>query len=189
MCDLPIIVVSYDETEASPYRDDPVYPVTVLDAVIGEAITGKKRSALFKSNLVGLGEALNSDPSRGTAESHLLEIELMSEEENPIRRRIKQMQMDLPIIFDLEIYPLHDRPGYVGSRRSILGGLKISGSICRKQVLLAYDVYVRAINCSACNTFELANVLSEYGLARKAIQTVGISVEPWQRLLEETPYT
>lgn len=185
-CDLPIVIVSYPETEPS---FDPDCPVTVLDAVIGEVLSGGKRQELVNSNLDQLGEALGSDPSGETADSYLLEIEVMAEQENPIRRRIKQMQTELPVSFGLHIHPLDDRPGYVGARQSILGGLELSGQVSRQQVLLAFDAYVRTVNCSGCYAFDLANLLAEYGLARKAIRTVGKSKEAWQKLQEETPWT
>jgi len=185
-CDLPLIIVSYPETEPGA---DPDCPVTVLDAVIGEVLEGRKRQQLVNSNLDQLGEALGSDPSGETADSYLLEIEVMAEQENPIRRRIKQMQTELPVSFGLHIHPLHDRPGYVGARQSILGGIELSGQTFRRQELLTYDAYVRTVNCSGCDAFDLANLLGGYGLARKAIRTVGKSKEAWQKLQEETPWT
>lgn len=185
-CDLPIIVVSYPETEIG---FDPNCPVTVLDAVIGEVLSGRKRQELVGSNLDNLGEALGSDPSGETVDSYLLEFEVMAELENPIRRRIKKIQKELPVSFGEQVHPLHDRPEYVGARQSILGGIKLSGQISRKQVLLTYDAYVRTINCSSCDAFVLANLLAEYGLARKAIRTVGKSKEAWQKLQKEIPWT
>lgn len=185
-CDLPIVVVSYPETEPS---FDPDCPVTVLDAVIGEVLVGRKRGELVNSNLDNLGEVLASDPSGETADSYLLEIEVMAEQENPIRRRITQMQTELPVSFGLHIHPLHDRPGYVGARQSILGSIELSGQTSRQQVLLTYDAYVRTVSCWGCDAFDLANLLAEYGLARKAIRTVGRSTEAWQKLQKETPWT
>jgi len=168
-CGLPIIIVSYPETEPN---SDPDCPVTVLDAVIGEVIAGLKHQKLV--NLGQLGEALESDPSGEAADSYLLEIEVLSEQENPIRRRIKQMQRELPVSFGLHIHPLDDCPGYVGARQSILGGIQLSGQKSRQQVLLTYDAYVRTVNCLGCDAFELANLLAEYGLARKAGEKKGV---------------
>lgn len=185
-CDLPIVVVSYPETELG---FDPNCHVTVLDAVIGEVLTGRKRQELVSSNLDDLGEALGSDPSGETVDSYLLEFEVMAEQENPIRRWIKKMQTELPVSFGEQIHPLHDRPGYVGARQSILGGIELSRQISRQQVLLTYDAYVRTVNCLSCDAFGLANLLAEYGLARKAIRTVGKSKEAWQKLQKETPWT
>ena len=189
LCDLPIVVVSYDETETSLYPDDPAYPVTVLDAVIGEVLAGRNRQELVNSNLNELGEILATDPSRDTAFSHLIDLEVTAEQENPIRRRITQMKMELPVSFGQQIHPLHDRPGYVGSRQSILGGIEVSGQSCRQQVLLNYDAYVRTVNCLGCSAFDLATLLAEYGLSRKAIRTVGRSREAWEKLRNETPFT
>ncbi len=185
-CDLPIVVVSYPETE--PYAD-PDCPVTVLDAVIGEVITGRKRQELVASSHDDLGAALENDPSGETADSLLLEIEVIAEHENPIRRRIRKMQSDLPVSFGEQFHPLRDRPGYVGARRSILGGIEVRGQVSRQQILLKCDVYVRTVNCRACEPFDLANLLAEYSLTRKAVRTVGTSSKTWQRLQAETPWT
>lgn len=185
-CDVPIVVVSYPETQPG---FDPDCPVTVLDAVIGEVLAARKRQGLVSSNLDNLGKALASDPSRETAETYLLEIEVLAEQENPIRRRIKQMQTELPVSFGLHIHPLRDRHGYVGARQTILGGIDLSGKLSRQQVLLTCDAYVRTVNCSGCDAFDLANLLAEYGLARKAIRTIGKSKEAWQKLQNETPWT
>jgi hypothetical protein len=185
MCDLPIVVVSYPETEPS---FDPDSPVTVLDTVIGEVLAGRKRQELVNSGLDELGEMLATDPARDTAYSYLAEIEVMAEQENPIRRRIAQMQMELPVSFGQQIHPLHDKPGYIGARQSILGGIELAGQSCRRQELLTYDAYVRTVNCSGCSAFDLANLLAEYGLTRKALRTVGRSREAWQKLRNETPF-
>jgi hypothetical protein len=184
-CDLPIVIVSYPETEPAAFGPD--CPVTVLDAVIGEVLAGRKRQQLV--DLDQLGEALENDPSGETADCYLLEIEVLAEQENPIRRRVKHMQTELPVSFGLQIHPLNDRPGYVGARQSILGGISLCGQDSRQQVLLNYDAYVRPVNCSGCDAFDLANLLAEYGLARKALNTVGKSKEAWQKRLEETPWT
>lgn len=163
--------------------------MTVLDTVISEVLEGRKRQQLFISSLDQLGEELESDPSGETVESHLLEIETLAEQENPIRRRIRQMQRELPVSFGLHIHPLNNRPGYVGARQLIQGGIELAGQVSRHKVLLSYDVYVRTVNCSGCNAFDLANLLAEYGLARKATRTIGESSDAWQRLQEESPWT
>ena len=186
MCDLPIVVVSYPETEPGFDLD---IPVTALDAVIAEVLAGRRRQELWKSDLDELGEMLASDPSGDTADSFLMGIEIMADMENPIRRRIQEMQTELPVPFNQQIHPLNDRPGYVGARQSILGGINLSGQSCREQVLLTCEAYVRTVNCSGCSAFDLANLLAAYGLLRKAIRTVGRSREAWQRLLNETPFT
>jgi hypothetical protein len=186
LCGLPIVVVSYPETESV---NDPDCPVTILDAVIGEVVEGLKRQELVNLNLNQLGESLESDPSRETAEMLILEIETMAEEENPIKRKIRQMHKELPVSFGLQIYPLHDRPGYIGARQTIDGGIMISRQKSQRKVLLSYDVYVRSINCMGCDAFNLANLLAEYGLAKKAIRVVGKSPDAWRKLQEETPWT
>ena len=184
--DLPIVVVSYPETE--PFAD-PDCPVTVLDAVIGEVITERKRQQLVASRSDHLGAALEDDPSGETTDSLLLEIEVIAEQENPIRCRIREMQNGLPVSFGEQFHPLKDRPGYVGARRSIIGGIEVREQKLRQQILLNYDVYVRPVNCSGCDPFHLANLLAEYGLTRKAIRMVGTSSQEWQKLQAETPWT
>jgi hypothetical protein len=183
-CDLPIVIVSYPESEPTFDTD---CPVTVLDAVIGEVLESRKHKELV--NLEQLGDAWQSDPSGETADCYLLEIEVTAGQGNPIRRMIKQIQTELPVSFGLHIHPLDDRPGYVGARQSILGGIELSGNKWRQQVLLSYDAYIRGLNCVECDAFQLANLLAVYGLARKAIRTVGKSVEAWHKLRENTPWT
>ncbi len=186
LCCHPIVVVSYPETEPG---FDPDSPVTVLDAIIGEVILSKKRQELVSQNIDELGEALASNSSRELVYSHLDEIEVNAEQDNPIRRRITEMQAELPRLFGQHTQPLNDRPGYVGIRQSLIGGFEMSGNQCRQQVLVTYDAYVRTVNCSACSAFDLANLLAEYGLSRKAIRTVGGTMEAWRKLLIETPFT
>jgi hypothetical protein len=185
-CGLPIVVVSYPETETAV---DPDCPVTVLDAVIGEVLTERARQVLGNSRSQELGQAMEHDPSGDTAGSLLLEIEVVAERENPIRRRIRELQRTLPLSFGEQYHFLDNRPGYVGARQSIRGGIEISEGVLREQVLLSYDAYVRAVNCSGCDTFWLARLLAEYGLTRKAIRTVGTSPAAWQKLQAETPWT
>lgn len=184
-CDLPIVVVSYPETEPAV---DPDCPVTVLDAVIGEVLTGRARQDLVNSRSQELGQAMEDDPSGDTADSLLVEIEVMAEQENPIRRRIRELQRSLPVSFGEEYHFLDDRLGYVGARQSIRGGIEISGGVLREQILLSYDAHVRAVNCSGCDTFWLARLLAEYGLTRKAVRTVGSSSAAWQKLKVDTPW-
>jgi len=186
MCDLAMVVVSYPETETS---FDPDGPVTVLDTIIGEVLVGRKRHSLLNSGVGKLDEELATTSTKRTAFSFLTEIEMMAEQENPIRRRTKQMQKELPVYFDQHIHALHDRPGYVGARQSILGGMEIASRSAKQQALLTYDAYVRTVNCLGCRAFDLANLLAEYGLLRKALRKVGTSREAWQKLRNETPFT
>ncbi|MEW6355072.1 MAG: DUF2726 domain-containing protein [Planctomycetota bacterium] len=190
-CGLPIVVVSYPEIEPA---DDPDCPVMVLDGVIGEVLASQKFQKLLRSNLDQLSEALENDPSGETAQLDLWGLEILADEENPIRRRIQEMTRELPDaigrrIHGERIHPLKDRPGYIGARQEIVGGIHISEQLSRRQVLLSYDAYVRTLNCPGCHAFCLANLLAQYGLARKAIRTVGKSTDAWQKLLQGTPWT
>ena len=185
-CGLPIVVVSYPETEPSFAPD---CPVTVLDAVIGEVLTGRACQNLINSHMQQFSEAMEEDPSGEAAEMLMMEIEVMAEQENPIRRRIRELRRRLPLDFGMELSFLDDRPGYTGARHSIRGGVRYSAEKTMEQVLMSYETYVRTVNCLGCDASRLANLLAEYGLARKAIRTIGISQASWQKLIDETPWT
>ncbi|MBN1227637.1 MAG: hypothetical protein JXA79_11650 [Deltaproteobacteria bacterium] len=113
----------------------------------------------------------------------------MAEQENPIRRKIREMRRRIPLKYGIQFSFLENRPGYTGASHSIRGGRKYSGGKSMEQTLVSYETYVRTVNCLGCDERILANLLAEYGLARRAIRTLGTSKALWQKLLDDTPWT
>ena len=104
---------------------------------------------------------------------------------HPIRRKAQEIAQKLPLWDDC-IEFLHDRKGYVGVRRAIIGSDKFA---LRPQILLAASVYVRHLNCTHCDAVMLADCIAEYCLAKKALREIGLDPASWRKLLEETSET
>jgi hypothetical protein len=179
----PLVVVSFPETEP---LEESGNAITVLDAIIGEVRATIGLQHLVSSHTDAFDAAFAADPSGDAGDWVMSALEIRSDYNNhPIRRKAQAIAQKLPL-WDDRIEFLHDREGYVGVRRAIIGGNKFA---LRPQILLAASVYVRHLNCTHCDAVTLADCIAEYCLAKKALRKVGLDPAAWWKLLEEIPET
>ena len=182
----PLVVVSFLETDLLEASEN---AITVLDGIIGEvrATIGLQRLVASHNNL--LGDALCRDPSGLAADWIMSGLEVQSDfENNPLRRTAMEIGSRLPI-WGIDMEFLRDREGYVGVRRSIVGGREFGSDCDKKQVLLAASVYMRPLNCIRCDAVTIADCIAEYCLATKARRDIGFELAAWRKLVQETPWT
>jgi len=181
---VPLVVVSFPETDLLEESDS---AITVLDAVIGEIRACIGTHQLIASHTEAFTEAYDEDPT-GEAAGYVLDaLEFQSDlENNPIRRKTLEIFRKLPFS-GVSMGFLRDREkeGYVGIRRSIIGGTHISENFSSKKVLLSTSIYIRDLDGSV----NLADCIAHYCLARKALREVGTDPAAWKKLLDETPWT
>ena len=182
----PLVVVSFVETDLLEESEN---AITVLDGIIGEIreTIGLQHLVASHSNL--LGDALSRDPSGAAADWIMSGLEVQSAyENNPLRRKSMQIRSKLPISgFDTEF--LRDREGYIGVRRSFVGGWELSSNCHKQQILLAASVYMRPFNSIRCDAIAIADCVAEYCLATKARRDIGYDPAAWRKLVQETPWT
>src|SRR5262249_53836801 len=176
----PLVIVSFPET--APFEESG-NAITVLDAIIGEVRATIGLQHLVSSHTEAFADAFVADPSGEAADWVMTALEVRSNHNNhPIRRKAQEIARKLPLWDDC-IEFLHDREGYVGVRRAIIGGNKFA---LRPQILLAASVYVRHLNCTHCDAVMLADCIAEYCLATKALREIGLDPAAWRKLSEET---
>jgi hypothetical protein len=178
----PLVIVSFPETEL---LEESGSAITVLDAIIGEVRARIGLQHLIASHI----DAFTDDPSGEATDWVMSALEVRTNHKNhPIRRKTQEIAQKLPLWGDC-IEFLHDREGYVGVRRAIIGGINFSQNGSKQQVLLAASIYVRNLDSTHCDTVNLADCIAEYCLAKKALREVGLDPVAWKKLADETPWT
>ena len=191
-CDLagvPLVIVSYEETNTVLNSNQ---RLTVLDAIIGEVLTGNLVCSRIQ-DLCKSGD-LDKVSSVEAAEWLITEIEIESKyEANPIR--LKTLQMKNQIGHNgYSVEWLYNRKGYAGARYSINHGVSVEwnesdGSTIKHKNLLSATIYIREVNCSIVDTPNLLEAIGEYCLYTKAIREVGTDPKAWAKLSKTTPWT
>ena len=182
----PLVIVSFPETELLKESGS---AITVLDAIIGEVRARIGLKGLITSHIDAFADACTDDPSGEVTDWMMSALEVHTNQINhPIRRKTQEIAKQLPLWGDC-IEFLHDREGYVGVRRAIIGGIDFSQNGSKQQVLLAVSIYVRNLDSTHCDPVNLADCIAEYCLAKKALREVGLDPVAWKKLADETPWT
>lgn len=182
----PLVIVSFPETEP---LEESGSAITVLDAIIGEVQATIGLQHLISSHTDAFADAFTEDPSGETADWVMSALEVHNDRKNhPIRRKTQEIAQKLPL-WGYFIEFLHNREGYAGVRRAIIGGIEVTQNGSKQQVLLSASVYVRDLNCTHCNAVNLADCIAEYCLAKKALREIGLDPTAWEKLADETPWT
>lgn len=183
--DFPLVIVSYPETEPLWESED---ALMILDAIIGEVLGAIHTSEVVTEHMDEISSALEHDQSGEDAGWKLFDIEMESQlTRNPIRRKTAELSKKIPVS-GLEMQSLRDRPGYVGGRFTIQGGIHVERGIFRMQDLVSVDVYLRDLNCPGCSAPALLESVGEYLLVRKALHKVGINATAWRDLMQSAPW-
>lgn len=184
---MPLVIISFPETQLINESNG---AITILDAIIGNVRAFLGLQELINLNHNSFSEVMADDPTGEMADYLFLTLEVQSDiENNPIGRKTREMFRLLPITQMEHIEMLKDRPGYIGSRKIIRGGFKLTSEYSEEKILLSTSIYVRELNCIGCNSWVLADCIAEYCLAKQALEKVGTDPNAWQKLSDETPWT
>lgn len=179
----PLVVVSYQECQ--DLKESNGF-LMIIDAIIGKAIERRYFEKNYQSYFKRLSEAANIGEE--AIANEVLEMEVITEHQNPIRRKISEITKKFPFWDEQIVFPNRQGDNIVGNFY-LMGGLHISGNESKRQKLVDLTIAMRGVNFLGCQDWELFNLIGEYCLARKVEKVLGHNKKAWETAIKETPWT
>jgi len=181
---IPMIAVSYEETDLLEKSDD---YISVLDVIIGNALEKRDfRKHYLKYNKM-LSDAYEFG-GRKSMELADLEINLLNEQANPVKEKIKKITEKFPFWSGQVIFPPKNNEHLKGQFR-LASGKKIESNVRYEKVLINIEISIRHVGISQIDCLSIFNTVGEYCLARKAQRLLGTDLDKWKELDEKATWT
>ncbi|MBN8680656.1 MAG: DUF2726 domain-containing protein [Chitinophagales bacterium] len=181
---VPMIIVSYPECDLLIESED---YITILDAIIGDAIEKKVRVDNYSEHIERLSNAW-SFGGEEAAETTEMEIYLEVEEHNPIKRKIREITSKFPFWHTQILFPkIVDNT--IEGEFHLKAGRHIENYNSRSQKIVSTKISMRAIGTNDSDFIWLFNTIGEYCLCRKTEKILGYDNEKWELTIQETAWT
>ena len=180
---VPLVVVSFKECEFINQRRD---MLMVLDAIIGQALEHKYYKENISEHSQKLAEAFEFGGSEA-AEMYSIKMDIMAEQMNPIKRKIREITDKFPFWSHQIVFP-RKTGDHVEGRFYLSGGMKTIDGKMKRKVLLFVDIAMREVNIFCCETWQIFNTIGEYCLARKTETVIGYDRASWERAIEKAQW-
>lgn len=181
---VPMIVVSYPECDLLEESED---QITILDAIIGDAIEKKVRRYNHEKHIERLSNAWDFG---GEAASEITELEIYLEVEdhNPIKQKIRKITNKFPFWHDQILFPkiIDD---VIEGEFHLKAGIQIESNNSRSQKIVTTKISMRAIGVNTSDYIWLFNTIGEYCLCRKTEKILGFDSEKWNLVAQNTEMT
>jgi hypothetical protein len=179
----PLVVLSFNECEFLNQRSD---MLMVIDAIIGQALEYQYYNKNYAEHIEGISNALQSGGEEA-AEMYTIEMEVMAEQMNPIKKKTKEIASKFPFWGKQIVFP-RKKDDHIEGRFYLSAGVKVVDGKLKRKALLLVDISMREINFVGCDTWQIFNSIGEYCLARKAEATIGSDPASWQRAMQEAQW-
>lgn len=123
-----------------------------------------------------------------SAELASIEIEIINEQYNPVKRKIKEITKKFPSWPMQIVFPQEQGDWLIGKVSLNYGINTINGSLHTKK-LLEFDLKIRKVGVFDSDCLFIFNTIGEYCLARKTEREIGIDKEKWKKIIEKTDWT
>lgn len=181
---VPMLVVSYEESNLLSESGD---WISILDVIIGDAI--EKRH--YEKNYIRYIEMLSEAYEFGgqeSAELASIEIEIINEEYNPVKRKIKEITKKFPR-WPMQIVSPQKQGDWLAGKFCLNYGFNTINGCLNTKKLLGLDLKIRKVGVFDSDCLFLFNTIGEYCLARKTEREIGYDKEKWKELIEKTEWT
>jgi len=180
---VPLVVLSFYECEFINQSND---MLMVLDAVIGQALEYQYYNKNFSEHSKKLSEAFEFGGSEA-AEIYSIEMDIMAEQMNPIKNKIKEITKKFPFWPYQIVFP-RKKADHVEGRFCLRSGIKTVEGKMKQKVLLFVDIAMREVNFIGCENWQIFNTIGEYCLARKTEKIIGYDRASWERAVEQAQW-
>jgi hypothetical protein len=180
----PIVIISYQECELLRESNE---MITLLDIIIGDAL----EKLNYQKNYSNYNQMISSAFEHGgkeSAELATIEIDIINEQCNPIKRKIKNITKNFPFWTTQIIFP-ETKGDELQGRFYLHYGLLTKNNIIYTKKLLFVDISIRQVNTYKSDSLFLFNTIGEYCLAKKAEKMLGKNKVKWEELIEKTEWT
>jgi len=180
---VPLVVLSFNECDFINQSND---MLMVVDAIIGQALEYQYYNKNISEHTQKLSEAFEFGGSKA-AEMYSIEIDVMAEQMNPIKNKIKEITNKFPFWTHQIVFP-RKKADHVEGRFYLDAGIKIIDSRMKRKVLLFVDIAMREVNFIGCENWQIFNTIGEYCLARKTEKIIGYDPASWERAIEQAQW-
>lgn len=181
---VPMIVVSYPECELLKESED---QITILDAIIGDAIEKKVRGDNYRKHIEKLSNAWDFG-GKEAAEITEMEIYLEVEGHNPVKRKIREITSKFPFWGQQVLFPQVIDNMIEGEFHLKAATHIESGNSCSQKIVTT-KVSMRTTGVNTSDSIWLFNTIGEYCLCRKTEKILGYDSEKWSLALQNTEMT
>lgn len=181
---VPMIVVSYNESNLLPESGD---WISILDAIIGDAIEKRAHEKNYSKYIKMLTEAYEFG-GQESAEMTTIEIEMINEQYNPIKRKIRELNSKFPKSTTQIVFPKEEGNWLVGKFK-LTSGLKTVGKDFYQKIMMEIELKIRKVGVFEDDCTFLFNTIGEYCLARKIERELGSDLKKWTELNKKTEWT
>jgi hypothetical protein len=179
----PLVVLSFNECGFLNQSND---MLMVVDAIIGQALEYQYYNKNISEHTQKLSEAFEFGGSEA-AEMYSIEMEIMAEQVNPIKTKIKEMTRKFPRWPHQIVFP-QKKDDHVEGRFYLTAGMKTIDGKMKRKVLLFVDVAMREVNFIGCENWQILNTIGEYCLARKTETVIGYDFESWEKAINNAEW-
>lgn len=180
---VPLVVLSFDECDFINQSND---MLMVVDAIIGQALEYQYYNKNISEHTQKLSEAFEFGGSEA-AEMYSIEMDVMAEQMNPIKSKIKEITNKFPFWTHQIVFP-RKKADHVEGRFCLSAGIKTIDGKMKRKVLLFVDIAMREVNFIACETWQIFNTIGEYCLARKTETMIGYDRASWERAINQAEW-
>jgi hypothetical protein len=183
LVNMPLVVLSFTECELLNQSSD---MLMVIDAIIGQAL----ECQYYKNNYAEHSKALSEAFAFGgqdAAEMYTIEMDVMAEQMNPIKKKIKEITSKFPFWTHQIVFP-RKKDDHIEGRFYLRAGMKIVDGKMKQKVLLFVDISMRKVNFLGSDTWQIFNSIGEYCLARKTETTIGLDRASWERAIQQAQW-
>ena len=176
---IPMVVVSYNESNLLSESGD---WISILDVIIGDAIEKVRHFGESDNHLKILTEAFDYG-GKESAEMALLEVEIMSELNNPIKRKIRDITSKFPRWPSQIVFPREEDNYLIGDFYFMCGFKMVDDKINIKK-MMEFQLKMRKVGVLETDLISIFNTIGEYCMARKIEKELGTDSEKWKKALE-----
>lgn len=181
---IPMIAVSYNESNLLSESGD---WISILDAIIGDAIEKRAHEKNYSKYIEMLTEAYEFG-GQESAEMTTIEIEMINEQYNPIKRKIRKLNSKFPISTTQIVFPKEEGNWLVG-KFQLTSGFKTIGKDFYQKIMMEIELKIRKVGVFEDDCTFLFNTIGEYCLARKIERELGSDLKKWTELNKKTEWT
>lgn len=176
---IPMVAISYPESELLTESED---WISILDVIIGDALEKRNHEKNYSDYVNKISEAYEYG-GKESAEMATIEIDVINEQSNPIKKKIKSITKDFPFWPYQIIFPIEQDKWLSGTFE--LTNVFRKNSHLDVEAVIHVEIKMRRVGVHKSDGIFLFNTIGEYCLARKVQKELGADKSKWSDYLRK----
>jgi len=181
---IPAIVVSYKECSL---LDESEQMINILDVIIADAIEKNDHGKNYGKYTQMLADAYETGGEE-SVECTLIEIDFISEQANPIKRKITEVTKQFPRWGTQFYFTKPDADGVLKETFNLNMDIRTTDGTMYTKRLLSVDISMRHVGSFTHDPVFLINTVGEYCLAMKTKKILGYDWKNWSAARDAAPW-